>query len=138
MAKAKTVMVVDDDPDIVETTRLALESAGYDVMTAGDGTEALEKLKKRKPDLIILDIMMARLTEGFDLSYQLRKDPQLSRIPIIIVSGISSKTGFDFASEKETDYIKAEDFLEKPVSMEVLLKRVAEVIAQGPRPDKMG
>jgi len=138
MAKAKTVMVVDDDPDIVETTRLALESAGYDVMTAGDGTEALEKLKKRKPDLIILDIMMARLTEGFDLSYQLRKDPQLSRIPIIIVSGISSKTGFDFASEKETDYIKAEDFLEKPVSTEVLLKRVAEVIAQGPRPDKMG
>jgi len=138
MAQGKTVMVVDDDPDLVETTKLALESAGYEVMTAGDGQEALAKLGQRKPDLILLDIMMARLTEGFDLSYRLRKDPELSKIPIIIVSGISSKTGFDFASEKDTDYVKAEDFLEKPVSTEVLLKRVAEVIAQGPRPDKIG
>jgi CheY-like chemotaxis protein len=128
MAQEKTILIVDDDPDIVESTRVVLESAGYRVMSAANGTEATERIDQQMPDLILLDIMMAEPTEGFHLGYKLREDPVYSRIPIIIVSGISEKTGFDFSKEKQTDYIKADEFLDKPVSPQTLLSKIAAVL----------
>ena len=128
MAQEKTILIVDDDPDIVESTRVVLESAGYNVMAAANSAEAVDQIEKRTPDLILLDIMMADPTEGFHLSYKLRQDPVYSNIPIIIVSGISEKTGFNFSSEKETDYIKADDFLDKPVSPQTLLSKIAALL----------
>ena len=128
MAQEKTILIVDDDPDIVESTRVVLESAGYNVMSAANGTEATERIERQIPDLILLDIMMAEPTEGFHLSYKLRQDPVYSKIPIIIVSGISERTGFSFSSEKETDYIKADDFLDKPVSPQTLLSKIATLL----------
>ena len=130
MAQAKTILIVDDDPDIVESTRVVLESAGYNVMSAANGTEAVQEIEKKTPDLILLDIMMADPTEGFHLSYKLREDPVYSQIPIIIVSGISEKTGFDFSKEKGTDYIKADDFLDKPVNPQTLLGKIAAMLEQ--------
>jgi len=134
LSERKCILVVDDEPDIVESTRMTLESAGYDVMTAGNAKEALEQLKKRKPDLIILDVMMARLTEGFDLSHQLRDDPALADIPILIVSGIGEKFGISFSEEESREFVQAEDFLEKPVDPEALLKHVAALLRKGPPP----
>jgi CheY-like chemotaxis protein len=128
MAQEKTILIVDDDPDIVESTRVVLESAGYRVMSAANGTEATERIDQQMPDLILLDIMMAEPTEGFHLGYKLREDPVYSHIPIIIVSGISEKTGFDFSKEKQTDYIKADEFLDKPVSPQTLLSKIATVL----------
>ena len=128
MTEEKTILIVDDDPDIVESTKIVLESAGYSVMTAGNGTEAMERIEKQAPDLILLDIMMASPTEGFHLSYKLREDAVYSRIPIIVVSGISEKTGFNFSSEKQTDYIKADDFLDKPVHPQTLLSKIAALL----------
>ena len=72
--------------------------------------------------------MMAEPTEGFHLGYKLREDPVYAHIPIIIVSGISEKTGFNFSKEKETDYIKADEFLDKPVSPQTLLSKVATLL----------
>jgi CheY-like chemotaxis protein len=128
MAQEKTILIVDDDPDIVESTRVVLESAGYRVMSASNGSEATERIGKQVPDLILLDIMMAEPTEGFHLGYKLREDPVYSQIPIIIVSGISEKTGFDFSKEKQTDYIKADEFLDKPVSPQTLLSKIATLL----------
>jgi CheY-like chemotaxis protein len=128
MSEEKTILIVDDDPDIVESTDVVLQSAGYNVMTASNGTEALQKIEKKAPDLILLDIMMAEPTEGFHLSYQLRDDPVYSKIPIIVVSGISEKTGFNFSEEKATDYIKADDFLDKPVNPQTLLSKIAALL----------
>jgi CheY-like chemotaxis protein len=128
MSEEKTILIVDDDPDIVESTDVVLQSAGYKVMTASNGTEALEKIEKQAPDLILLDIMMAEPTEGFHLSYKLRDDPVYSKIPIIVVSGISEKTGFNFSEEKGSDYIKADDFLDKPVNPQTLLTKIATLL----------
>ena len=130
MAHEKPILIVDDDPDIVESTRIVLESAGYKVVTAGNGTEATAEIEKQVPSLILLDVMMADPTEGFHLSYKLRKDPVYSAIPIIIVSGISEKTGFNFSREKDTDYIKADDFLEKPVNPQTLLSKIAALLGR--------
>ena len=130
MAQEKMILIVDDDPDIVESTRVVLESAGYRVMSASNGSEATECIGRQVPDLILLDIMMAEPTEGFHLGYKLREDPVYSHIPIIIVSGISEKTGFDFSKEKETDYIKADEFLDKPVSPQTLLSKVATLLGR--------
>jgi CheY-like chemotaxis protein len=128
MAQEKTILIVDDDPDIVESTRVVLESAGYRVMSASNGAEATARIERQIPDLILLDIMMAEPTEGFHLGYKLREDPVYAHIPIIIVSGISEKTGFDFSKEKETDYIKADEFLDKPVSPQTLLSKIAALL----------
>ena len=103
MAQEKTILIVDDDPDIVESTRVVLESAGYRVMTASNGSEATDRIERQIPDLILLDIMMAEPTEGFHFGYKLREDPVYANIPIIIVSGISEKTGFNFSKVKKTD-----------------------------------
>lgn len=128
MAQEKTILIVDDDPDIIESTEVVLESAGYNVMSAANSTEALQRIEQKIPDLILLDIMMADPTEGFHLSYKLREDPVYAGIPIIIVSGISEKTGFNFSREKETDYVKADDFLDKPVNPQTLLTKISALL----------
>ena len=128
MAQEKTILIVDDDPDILESTGVVLESAGYNVLKAANGQEAMHEIGQRVPDLILLDIMMAEPTEGFHLSYQLREDPVYAGIPIIIVSGISEKTGMNFARERGTDYIKADDFLDKPVNPQQLLTKITSVL----------
>ena len=128
MGEEKRILIVDDDPDVVESTKIVLESAGYSVMTAADGTEAMARIEAQAPDLILLDIMMAEPTEGFHLGYKLREDAVYSHIPIIIVSGISEKTGFNFAKEKGTDYIEADEFLEKPVNPQTLLGKIAALL----------
>ncbi len=127
-SEQKTILIVDDDPDIIESTRIVLESAGYRVRAAMDGTEAIKSVDEEIPDLIILDIMMANPTEGFHVSYKLRQDCVFRKIPIIIVSAISKKTGFDFAKEKDTDYIQSDEFLNKPVNPQTLLGKVAALL----------
>jgi CheY-like chemotaxis protein len=138
MAEEKTILVVDDDPDIVESTRVVLESAGYRVTSAANAAEAVSCIERQVPDLILLDIMMAEPTEGFHLSYKLRDDPLYAKIPIIIVSGISGKTGFNFSREKDTDYVKADDFLDKPVSPQTLLSKIATLLERKRGPRKPG
>jgi CheY-like chemotaxis protein len=124
----KRILVVDDDQDIVDSITIMLESQGYEVVAAQSGEEGMRLVKEKRPDLILLDIMMEKLTTGLHIGYDLRKHPDYKSIPIIIISGIGEATGFDIATEKETDYVAADEFLEKPVKPDVLLKRVAELI----------
>ena len=124
----KRILVVDDDQDIVDSITIMLESQGYEVVAAQSGEEGMRLVEEKRPDLILLDIMMEKLTTGLHIGYDLRKHPEYKSIPIIIISGIGEATGFDIVTEKETDYVAADDFLEKPVKPDVLLKRVAELI----------
>ena len=124
----KRILVVDDDQDIVDSITIMLESQGYEVVAAQSGEEGMRVVEEKRPDLILLDIMMEKLTTGLHIGYDLRKHPDYKSIPIIIISGIGEATGFDIATEKETDYVAADEFLEKPVKPDVLLKRVAELI----------
>lgn len=117
-----TVLVVDDDPDFCEITRTLLESAGYTVLSAASGNEALACMRRQHPSLVILDVMMQGLLDGLDASRTMQLDQNLRRIPIIMVSSIISS---EYAGMFPTDeYIPADVFLSKPVDPARLLAEV--------------
>jgi len=124
----KKILVVDDDPDIVDASKVILESAGYEVDSAANGTEALEKVRSGGPDLVLLDIMMDRETEGFHVSYELKEDERTKDIPIVVLTAIGQKSGFSFSPEEDGDYLPVEDYIEKPLEPEVLLEKIAALL----------
>jgi CheY-like chemotaxis protein len=85
MEKAK-IVVVDDDQDIRDSLQAILESRQYTVITAADRTEGIEKIRTEKPDLIILDVMMSSWLDGFDMSKNLKKDPEFKETPILMLT----------------------------------------------------
>jgi len=129
MAKTrKTILIADDDPDLRDATQIILNSAGYDVVTAASGAEAMEKLRTSKIDLILLDIMMETDTEGFHLAYQIRQDEKLKDIPILVITCIEEKTGEILEPEKAGDFLPVQGFFRKPFDMEQLQARIAELL----------
>ena len=129
MNKPPNILVVDDDPNFVVVIKPVLESKGYKVEAAYDSQEAMDKIERLKPDVILLDIMMERLTSGFDLCYKLKHDPEMKKIPVLAVSAITEKTGFKFSSAKDGEYFEADDYVEKPVKPTDLLERVEKLLS---------
>jgi CheY-like chemotaxis protein len=76
------ILIVDDDPDFVEATRLVLESAGYQVASAADGDEGLLKAREEKPDLVILDVIMKTVLDGLHMSQEMANDPEQHSVPM--------------------------------------------------------
>jgi len=128
MAKQKTVIIIDDDPDVVMATRVILEGAGYKIVTANSGREGLDIVRKGGVDCILLDVMMARDTEGFTVAQDLKGDAKTAAIPIIMFTSVSKKSGFAFSPETDKDFMPVEVFLEKPVEPKKLLAAVAGVM----------
>ncbi|HOT90896.1 MAG TPA: response regulator [Anaerolineae bacterium] len=125
MAK-KTVLIVDDDPDIVLANRLVLESAGYAVEEAASGEECLAKMRAHLPDLVLMDVMMANPLDGYHTTQQISDDPQLRRVPILMVSSITTS---QYAAAFPTDqFLDIREFISKPVEPEVLLTKINQHI----------
>ena len=122
------ILIVDDDLDYVKSIRAVLESKEYTVDTAHDKESAMEKIRKVKPDLILLDIMMDRLDDGFTLCYRLKHDPELREISILTISAITEKTGFKFSPATDGEYFEADDYVEKPVKPSDLLQRIEKLL----------
>jgi len=120
----KKIMIIDDDIDLVEAMRITLESGGYEVIDAQEGQKGLEILKNKKPDLLILDVMMGTLDEGFHLAYQIRNDEAVKEIPILMITAVGAQTGFDFDMQRDEDFLPVNEFIEKPVNPQVLLDSV--------------
>jgi two-component system alkaline phosphatase synthesis response regulator PhoP len=120
--KAK-ILLIDDDADFVETTKLVLESKAYEIITASDGTQGIIKARKEKPDLIILDIIMP-VKNGFNAAEELKKDPELQKIPVIMLTSFSQKVSETNLSRGQGLLLDTEDYIDKPVAPEELLKRV--------------
>jgi DNA-binding response OmpR family regulator len=123
------ILVVDDDPDILEAISMILESQGYDVITARDGVEGLANLKAEKPDLMILDLLMPKM-DGFAVCKELQ-DPRWAKykdIPILILTSVreeASRRRYELETGLELD---VDDYVEKPVSPDTLLERVGRLI----------
>ena len=133
MATTGTILMVDDDRDIRDSVRLILESNGYTVKTAGNGREALAALKNETPDLMILDIMMATDTEGFDLAYELKGKPEFENLPIIMLTSFLVKVR-DEGPEKFQHILgeqwPAKWLFEKPVDSKKLLEKIAGILSE--------
>ena len=127
MEKKAKIPLVDDDIDFVESTKIILESKPYEVIVAYEGNEALRKAKEEKPDLILLDIIMP-VKDGFSAAEQFKKDPQLSEIPVIMLTSYSSRKGDTSIPVSRGFELEAEDYVEKPVSPEELLSKVEQYL----------
>lgn len=123
MERRAKILLVDDDPDFVEATKVVLESRPYEVITALSGEEGLQKARAEKPDLVLLDIMMPGI-DGFQVCQQLKKDPQLSQIPVIMITSFSEKYMESSIGLSQGLSLEAEDFVDKPVAPTELLIRV--------------
>jgi CheY-like chemotaxis protein len=138
MSEPKSILVVDDDPDIVESLRVVLESRSYQVLSASNAEEAQEQVRKERPDLIILDIMMPRGTEGFHFVWNLRNDASsgCQDVPILVLSAIHDTTSLRFYPDQSDgtyspgEFLPVQDFLDKPVEPKELLRRVENLLRE--------
>ena len=128
MDRQKTILVVDDDRDYVEATRMFLDANDYHVEAAYNRSEALKKIRQISPDLILLDIIMEYPSDGFSLCYQIKHDPKLKDIPVLVVSGINKKTGLHFSPQTDGEYFQADAYLDKPIEPKKLLKRIEDFL----------
>jgi CheY-like chemotaxis protein len=128
MSGKKTVLLVDDDEDFVEQNRLLLEDSGYRVRTAHSGRQCLEEVGARKPDLIILDMMMESENEGFDLSRELRNSEYTKGIPLVMITSVNDLRPFRI--EPDHTWLPVDALIEKPVDPPLLLDVVNRILAE--------
>ena len=125
------ILIVDDDPDFIDVLKTILESEQYNVVTAADRTEGMEEIKAEKPDLAILDVMMATWQDGFEMSRQLKKDPQLKDMPVLMLTAVEKRTGIGFKSTAgDPTWLPVDAFLDKPVEPEILLAEVKKLLSK--------
>ncbi len=129
MRHGHKILVIDDDPDILEALTTVLESQGYLVATARDGAEGLDRLKAEKPDLIILDLIMPRM-DGFAM-YKRLKNPEEAEygdIPILLLTSLreeSSRRRFELETGME---MAVDDYVEKPILPPIMLQRIEKLL----------
>lgn len=126
----RSILIIDDDPDITEAMTVVLTNRGYEVRTAQDSSEGMDRLKEAKPDLIILDVMMRTSQEGFELSRELKHNKSFKDIPILMLTGVKQKTGLDFKTTAgDESWLPVDDYLDKPVKPDVLLAKVEDLLS---------
>jgi two-component system, OmpR family, alkaline phosphatase synthesis response regulator PhoP len=128
MAKKKRILLVDDDVDFVESNKDLLEANGYEVLAAHDGESGLTLAKKEKPDLIVLDVMMASDTEGFEVSRKIPATPELKNTKVLLVTGIRRDKGLSFSFEPDATWLPVDSVFEKPIPPETLLEEIKKRI----------
>ena len=129
MNKTKKILVVDDDPDFVETTKIVLESEKYDVSSATGPDECFKKIAEEKPDLILLDVMWPDRKSGFEVCREIKKDADLKNIPVIMITAVDKQYGLGFKNVAgDETWLPSDEFLCKPVDPQVLISKVKELL----------
>lgn len=118
------VLIVDDDPDIVEASQLFLEKEGHQIETANSRGEGMKKVESFQPDLLILDVMMEHPDDGFTMAQDLRRLGK--KFPILMLTSVASASGLAF--DKDAEMVPVDDFQAKPVEPAILVKKVAELL----------
>jgi formate transporter len=121
-AAVPNILVVDDDPDFVEIISTILEGQNYEVSTAADGTQAWDSMKRKRPDIVLLDVMMSTTLEGVDVSRRMAADPSLRDIPIIMISSIDSS--WHAGRLPDNIHMPIDAWISKPVNPAHLLKTI--------------
>jgi CheY-like chemotaxis protein len=128
MGKAK-IVVTDDDREIRDTMQALLEMRGYTVVTAANRDEGMATIRRERPDLAILDVMMDSWQDGFEMSREIKKDPELKNIPILMLTAIGGRTGINVKSSAgDPTWLPVDAFLEKPAEPNVLFSRIEELL----------
>lgn len=128
MTSKPRVLIIDDDSDLVETISMILDNSGLETTTAHDGHEGLARARERRPDLIVLDIVMPEL-DGYGVCRELKGDPELAGIPVIMLTSEDDYVITTDISQADGRVVMAEDFFEKPVDPEALVERIHELLS---------
>lgn len=150
MAGNSRVLIIDDDPDIVESVKVVLETKNYRVSTAGSGADGVKKAVAEKPDLILLDVMLEKIDTGFEVSRELKRIDVTKNIPIIMITAIKELPDLNYkmgstptTSEMPAGYfdeapsasdavgkdsLPVDFFYEKPIKPELLLDKIASLL----------
>ncbi|MFQ5835199.1 MAG: PleD family two-component system response regulator [bacterium] len=118
----KKILIADDRSEVVELVKVTLEGEGYRTIDASDGREALEKIRKEKPDLILLDIVMPKM-DGFEVLSKVKKDPKTKEIPIVMLTAQGQKV-----DQEKGRRLGARDYIIKPFSPSHLLNKIEEIL----------
>jgi len=121
------ILVVDDDPDLVESVSVILENKKHEVITAYGGVEGLEKAKREKPDAMILDVMMPD-KNGYDVCKELKADPGYQNIPILLLTAVASKISTTTYTHQMGMETEADDYIDKPVEPKELVRLVERLL----------
>lgn len=128
---APSILIIDDDPDFVEITKVILETKQYQVKSASNPEEGWSSLEGEVPDLLILDVMMGKGAYGFIMARKIRKDPRYNEMPILMLTSMREQTGFDFPGERiHSKFLPVDDYVEKGVEPKVLLEKIEQQLAK--------
>ncbi|MFH1841635.1 MAG: response regulator [bacterium] len=119
------ILIIDDDPDFVDTCRLFLEQEGFEVKTAYNRDEGMKSVSDHQPDLVILDVMMDQPDDGIAMARGMRKAG--FDHPIVMLTSIGKVTGMEYGPDSEL--VPVDEFLEKPVTRDELITRVRKLLA---------
>ena len=126
---AKKILIVDDDPDLVEAVTMILESKNYDVAAAYGGLEGLQKAKTENPNLIVLDVMMPD-KDGYTVCKELKADKKYRSIPILLLTAVVSNIPTSKYTHQMGMNTEADDYMDKPVEPGELVKRIETLISK--------
>jgi two-component system alkaline phosphatase synthesis response regulator PhoP len=122
------ILVIDDDKDFQETTRIVLEKSGFQVVAAYNPDEGLQKVQEETPDLVILDVMMPSDFEGFEVARKIREQLELVELPIVLLTAVhgTKKVPYRFAPDEQ--WLPVDYFYDKPVAPDVLVAKIREYL----------
>ena len=138
MGAANKILMIDDDVNLVNVFRLVCSAKGYEFHAAHSAAEGLQKIEEVEPDLIILDVIMEDFVAGFRVVSELRADPgsrlaRFSRVPIVMLTSVTSKTQLDFSDRVGTALLPVDAFVEKPVKPAEMLAKIEEILQRNPQ-----
>ncbi len=131
---APRILIIDDDPDFVEVTKVLFKTRQYEVRSACNPEEGFARLEEEIPDALILDVMMGKGADGFIVARKIRKDPRFDKMPILMMTSMREQTGFDFPGERmHSKFLPVDEYMEKGIDPQVLLKKVEQQLAKRDR-----
>lgn len=128
MGAKERILIVDDDVDFVSSTADLLEAHGYEVISASEGGSGLELARRERPDLMVLDVMMATKTEGFEVARKIPNCPELRNMPVLLVTGIRSEMKLGFRLEPDETWLPVSRIMEKPIDPAAFVTAVGELL----------
>jgi CheY-like chemotaxis protein len=131
--QTKTVLIVDDEPNVVTYLEMLLSDHGYATVSAADGDDAMKKAREQKPDLITLDISMPE-TSGLRFYRELKADPELANVPVVIVTAVTGYAGdpyayLDFMTKKQHNLPHPDGFFPKPIDKDEFIEAVGKLLS---------
>lgn len=125
---AEKILLIDKDTELLNQIKPDLESAGFEIITASSAKQGLDKIRVEQPDFIVVELMLEKHDSGFELVKTVKADPVCKKTKVLMLSSAKEKTGVEFSQQEDGFWMKTDDFINKPVSSESLIKKIKQMV----------